>query len=58
METEQVGYLPLTLPPDATETHVFSALQNASLISVGQLCDDYYQAIFNKKPFQVLEKKT
>ena len=52
---EQVGHLPLSLPPAATETHVFSALQNESLISVGQLCDDEFQAIFNKTSLQVLE---
>ena len=56
MDPEQTGHLPLALPPAATETHVFSALQNASLISFGQLCDDDYQAIFNKKKLQVLDK--
>ena len=45
MEPEQVGHLPLTLPPDATENHVFSALKNASLISVVQVCDDEYWAL-------------
>ena len=54
MDPEQVGHLTLTLPPAAEETHVFSAFQNASLISVGQLCDDDCQAIFNKKSLQLL----
>ena len=51
-----MGHLPLALTPSAIETHVFSELQNASLISVVHLCDDDYQAIFNKKYLQVLEK--
>ena len=32
VDPEQVGHLPLVLPPAATETHVFSALQSAYLI--------------------------
>ena len=48
MDPDQVDYLLLALPPAATETHDFSALQNASLISVGQICDDEFQAILNK----------
>ena len=40
MDPQQVAHLPLALPYAATETHVFVALQNASLISVGQLCSD------------------
>ena len=56
MDPEQVGQLTLTLPPAATETCVFSALQNASFVSVCQLCDDYFQSIFNKKFLQVLDK--
>ena len=54
MDPEQVVHLPLALPPAAIEIHVFSALQNESLISVGQLFDDDCQAIFNKKSLQVL----
>ena len=42
----QVGHVPLALPPTTIETHVFSALKNASLISVRQLCDDDCQAFF------------
>ena len=53
MDSEQLGHLPLALPPSATETHVFSALQNASLISVGQLCDDGCQAILTKIPSSI-----
>ena len=56
MDTEQVGHLTLALPPAAIETHVFSALQKSSLISVGRLCDNYCQDIFNKKSLQVLDK--
>ena len=56
MDPAQVDHLPLALPPASTETHVFSALQNASLISGGQLCDDDCQAIVNQKPLQLLDK--
>ena len=56
MDPEQVGPLPLTLPPSETETHVFLSFQNESLISVGQRCYDDCQSIFNKKSFQVLDK--
>ena len=45
MEPQQVGRLPLTLPPAASESHVFAALQNAYLTPVGQLCDDGFQSI-------------
>ena len=45
MSPDQVGRLPLTLPPAATESHVFPALQNASLILAGQIFDDNCQAI-------------
>ena len=52
MDPQQVVHLPLSIPPDVTETHVFSESQNASLISIGQLCDDGCQAIFNKNHFK------
>ena len=55
MDPQQVCQLPLSLPPTATETHVFVALQNTSLIPVGQICYDGFQSIFNKKPLQVLD---
>ena len=56
MNPEQVGHLPLTFPPDTTENHVFSAFKNTSLISVGQLYDDDFQAIFNKNLFKCWTK--
>ena len=55
MDPEQVGHLPLALPPYTTETCAFQAFQNAYLKSVGRLCYDYCQAISNKKFLQVLE---
>ena len=54
MNPQLVGQLPITLPPAAIETHVFAVLQHSSLLLVGQLCDDGYQAI-NKKLLQVLD---
>ena len=56
IDPEQLGCLHLALPPAATETHVFSELQNSSWISVGQICDDDCQAIFNKNSIQVYDK--
>ena len=35
MNPHLVGHLPLALPPTATERHVFAALQNTTLLSVG-----------------------
>ena len=55
MYQDQVGHIPLALPPATTETHVFAAFKNASLISVGQLCYDGCQVIFNNKSLQVLD---
>ena len=55
MEPEQVCHFPLALEPDSIENHFLSALKNASLIPVGQVCDDGCQAICNKKPLQVLD---
>ena len=49
MDLDKLGHLPLALLPATTETHVFSELQNTYLISVGQLYDDDFQAILNKK---------
>ena len=49
MDPEEVVHLPLSLPHSTTQTHVFSALKNSSLISVGQLFNDGCQAILNKK---------
>ena len=54
METQLVGHLPLSLPHYATKTHVFPDLQNASLLSVGQLCDYGCQAVLNKNSLRVL----
>ena len=48
MDPEKVGHSPLTLPPASTETHVFSALKNTSVISVGEIYDDGFQAILTK----------
>ena len=56
MDPEQVGHLPLALLAATTETHVFSEFQNASSISVYQICDDDCQTIFNKNPFNCWTK--
>ena len=37
-----------TLPPAATETHLFSSLASGNLLSIGQLCDNGCTAHFTK----------
>ena len=54
MDPQLSGHLNLALLSAATETHFFSALQNASLLSVVQMCDYGCPSIFNKKSLQVL----
>ena len=49
---QQVDHLPLAPPTAATETQAFVALQNASLISVGQIFGGFCKAILNKNPFK------
>ena len=44
-----------TLSDAATETHVFDALTNTSLLSVGQLCDDDCTAIFDKHAMKIVK---
>ena len=50
MKSTHVVDLPLPgLPPPACEAHLFPALGNTSLISIGQLCDHGCSANFNKE---------
>ena len=39
-------------------THIFQCISNASLISIGQLCDDDCTAIFNQKSMTVTKNGT
>ena len=52
LDPQQVGHLSLALSYPAIETNFLAALQNAYLISVGQLFDDRCQAIMNKTSFK------
>ena len=53
-----VGRLPLPayLTVSATNTHVFDYLHSASLISLGQLCDDDCVSILDKHKIQVIKE--
>ena len=54
---EQQGLLSLqSLSKDARRTQVFKKITNASLISIGQLCDNDCEAKFTKKEMQVVSK--
>ena len=52
-----VGRLPLPAPLTllATKTHVFDDLQSASLISLGNLCDNDCVNILDKQKNQVIK---
>ena len=55
------GHLPLrayNLAPTATRAHVFPHLRNASLLSLGQLCDDGCIAVFDKDKLEVFKDGT
>ena len=49
------GFLPLQLSKQATKTHIFEEkdLKNASLISLGQLCDDDCKVYLDKRKLLV-----
>ena len=44
-----------SLSKQATTAHVFDGLTNASLLSVGQLCDDNCTAIFDKAAMKIVK---
>ena len=50
-----VGQLPLhpTLSPQAQQGHVLKGLNNSSLLSIGQLCDDDCIAVFDKRALNI-----
>ena len=50
------GHLPIgDLSPTATHSLVYPKLTNASLLSIGQLCDDNCLAIFDKKELNIVK---
>ena len=53
------GLLPLppTLSNIATMAHVFQCLTNASLLSIGRLCDDGCVAVFDKHDLRIFKRE-
>ena len=44
-----------TLSPSATLAHVLPGMKNSSLLSIGQLCDDGWTAVFHKLHLHVFK---
>ena len=55
IQADQQGFLPLpnSISPEGSKAHVFEDITNASLISIGQLCDDGCEATFDKEKMNV-----
>ena len=58
IQADKRGLLPLpkSLSLTAGTAHVFKGLTNASLISIGKLCDDGCVAVFDKLDLRVFKK--
>ena len=58
IQANKRGLLPLpkTLSITARTAHVFKGLTNASLISIGKLCDDGCVAVFDKLDLRIFKK--
>jgi hypothetical protein len=54
------GQLPLhaSLSACAQKAHIFCGITNSSLISLGQLCDDYCVAVLDKQQLKVFQDNT
>jgi hypothetical protein len=56
MESTHEGELDFPmLRPNACHAHIVPALQNCSLLSIGQLCDSGYKVIFDSPTMQVMD---
>ena len=56
IEPNKNGNLPFDgLSEEAKQAHVFPELTSASLLSMGQLCDDDCTAIFTKNDLQIFK---
>ena len=54
MTPSQIGDLPIpSLSPLACKAHVYPGLKSASLIAIGQLCDEDCSALFTKKELKI-----
>ena len=60
MSASRTGNIPLgiSLRSHAKKAHIFDGLHSASLISLGQLCDDECVAILDKNEINILKGKT
>ena len=59
MSVTRTGNIPLasSLSARAKKLHIFDGLRSASLISLGQLCDDDCVAILDKNEINILRGK-
>ena len=56
IQTSETGHLPMTgLSKNATKVQVLPNLHSSSLISIGQLCDDNCDVLFNKHRFTAIK---
>ena len=54
ISSTQDGYLPIpSLSSNATHSLVYPGIQNSSLLSIGQICDDGCIAIFDSKLMRI-----
>ena len=44
-----------SLPPSTTKSHCFNYLESVSIFSVGQDCDHYYTAVFEKNSVKIFK---
>jgi hypothetical protein len=61
MESTHIAFLDIPeLSKAASAAHIFSAMENNSLLSVGQLCDERYTVLFSisEVTIQDSEQKT
>ena len=58
IQADKKGLLPLAsiLSEKSRTAHVFKGLTNASLISIGRLCDDGCVAVFDKRDLRVFKR--
>ena len=60
MSVKITGNIPLatSLNTHLKKVHIFDVLHSASLISLGQLCDDEFVSILDKNEINILKGKT
>ena len=60
MKTTEIGIAPIhqLLSCAAQQANVLEGLSSVTLISIGQLCDNYCDAIFDKRSLQIFKNDT